>query len=130
MLAEDLLEKRDAPATPRSSSATLRQLTRYPWVLNPAEASDAGANVRRMHKKAVEYLGRVIDEHPSTPWAWLATKELEEPLGWAWSESTAPVPPTASQAGRNRPQFAPEEVERQRRLRERNKRREATRPQL
>jgi len=99
------------------------------WVLSPAESSDAGANVRRMHEKAMEYLSRVIDEHPMTPWAWLAKVELEEPLGWKWSEATVQVAQNRPQDP-NRPQFAPEEMERRRRQQERNQRRQATRPKL
>ncbi|MEO2036698.1 MAG: vWA domain-containing protein [Planctomycetaceae bacterium] len=112
----------------KSSPRFFQQQGSNLWILSPAESSDAGASVRRMHKKAMEYLSRVIDEHPSTPWSWLATKELEEPLGWAWSEST--VPANASSDGRNTPRDAAAEAERQRRLREREQRRDATRPSL
>jgi len=98
------------------------------WVLSPSDSSDAGASVRRMHKSAMEYLSRVIDEHPMTPWAWLAKVELKEPLGWEWSEATVQV--AQNQPDGNRPQFAPEEMERRRRQQERNQRRQATRPKL
>ena len=103
------------------------------WVLNPAEASDAGARVRRMHNKGLKYLSQVIDEHPSTPWAWLAKMELQEPLGWQWSEATVPVAenrPGNPNNAVNRPRFAPEDVERRRRQQQRNARRQATRPKL
>lgn len=100
------------------------------WTIRPAETSDAGARVRRMHDKAMEYLTRVIDEHPSTPWAWLAKIELEEPLGWEWQESFVQVAQNRNREDRNRPQFAAEEMERQQRQRERNQRRQATRPKL
>ena len=100
------------------------------WVLSPAERSDAGANVRRMHESSMKYLSRVIDEHPMTPWAWLAKVELEEPLGWQWSEAAVPVARNTTQPNGNRPRFAPEDMERRRRQQERNQRREATRPNL
>lgn len=100
------------------------------WIIRPAEASDAGARLRRMHEQAMEYLTRVIDEHPSTPWAWLAKIELEEPLGWEWRESFVKVAEARPRQNPNQPQFAPEEIERQRRQRERNQRRQATRPKL
>jgi hypothetical protein len=32
------------------------------------------------------YLNRVIKEHPGTPWAYLAHRELTTPLGWKWTE--------------------------------------------
>ncbi len=100
------------------------------WIINPAESSDAGASVRRLHKKAMEYLTRVIDEHPSTPWAWLAKVELEEPLGWDWQEFQIQVAESRPQSNPNQPQFAPEDDQRRRRQRERNQKREATRPKL
>jgi len=100
------------------------------WVLSPGDRSDAGANVRRMHENSMKYLSRVIDEHPMTPWAWLAKVELEEPLGWKWSEAAVPVARNTTQPNGNRPRFAPEEMERRRRQQERNQRREATRPNL
>jgi len=37
-------------------------------------------------KKARAYLQRVIEEHPDTPWAFIAQRELEEPWGWEWNE--------------------------------------------
>lgn len=36
--------------------------------------------------KSRVYLERVIQEHPDTPWALLARKELDEWLGWEWKE--------------------------------------------
>jgi hypothetical protein len=31
-------------------------------------------------------LQRVIDEHPNTPWAMMADRELQTPIGWKWTE--------------------------------------------
>ena len=39
-----------------------------------------------MAKKARAYLNRVIIEHPGTPWAVMATRELSENVGWEWTE--------------------------------------------
>jgi hypothetical protein len=33
------------------------------------------------------YLSRVVKEHEGTPWAMLAAKELENPIGFKWEES-------------------------------------------
>jgi len=99
------------------------------WVLSPAEASDAGAKVRRMHDKAMEYLNRVIDEHPRTPWSWLAKAELAEPLGWEWSEATVAVA-VRQTPDNNRPQFAPEEMQRRERDRRRAQLKASTTPKL
>lgn len=44
-----------------------------------------------MNDKALEYLNRVITEHPGTPWAYLAKVELRDPLGWEWVEAHTAV---------------------------------------
>lgn len=113
----------------KSTPRTFEKEGANQWVLSPADASDAGAQVRRMHDKAMEYLNRVIDEHPRTPWSWLAKAELEEPLGWEWSETTVAV--AARQTpDNNRPQFAPEEMERRERNRRRAQLKASTTPKL
>jgi len=113
----------------KSSPRTFEKEGANQWVLSPADASDAGAQVKRMHDKAMEYLSRVVDEHPRTPWAWLAKVELEEPLGWKWSEATVAVP-VQQTANNNRPQFAPEEMERRQRNRQRAQLKASTTPKL
>lgn len=42
--------------------------------------------LRALAEKSRVYLERVIAEHPDTPWALLARKELDEWLGWEWNE--------------------------------------------
>jgi len=37
-------------------------------------------------------LKRVVSEHPNTPWALLAQRELKDPLGFKWVETR--LPPT------------------------------------
>ena len=56
------------------------------WLLRPAGESDAGGEVSRLTRRSRELLEGVIDRHPGTPWAMLARKELDTPLGWAWKE--------------------------------------------
>ncbi|MCA9115485.1 MAG: VWA domain-containing protein [Planctomycetaceae bacterium] len=56
------------------------------WELVPSRNLDAGPQVKKLAKSAVEYLTRVVDEHPGTPWAMLAERELGTPLGWEWKE--------------------------------------------
>jgi len=58
------------------------------WNLQPSREITAGSDIRKLAQKAIEYLTRVIDEHPGTPWAMLAKRELEQPLGWAWVEAS------------------------------------------
>ncbi|MGV2341563.1 MAG UNVERIFIED_CONTAM: hypothetical protein LVR18_48875 [Planctomycetaceae bacterium] len=84
-----------------------------------------------MHDKAIVYLNRVIDEHPDTPWAFLAKMELSDPLGWQWRESQMEVPQMGGGGANGRaPQFAPEEEQRRRQQREMQRKREASRPKV
>jgi hypothetical protein len=57
------------------------------WLLRPSDTIEAGSELQRMAEKATTYLRRVITDHPQTPWASLARRELKFPLGWKWSES-------------------------------------------
>jgi len=57
------------------------------WVLRPSNEITVGSQLEKLAEKGRMYLTRVVEEHPDTPWAYLAQKELEEPIGWAWSES-------------------------------------------
>ena len=101
------------------------------WVLRPSDEINAGATVRKLHKKAQEYLTRVIDEHPGTPWQFLASVELNSKLGWAWHESKMQVAANNMGNGNNanNPQFA-EEEERRREMRKRQQKKNASRPKL
>lgn len=101
------------------------------WELVPAEDVAAGATVRRMHKKAIEYLTRVIDEHPDTPWAYLASVELGDPLGWGWKENKIQIAANRNMNNNaNRPQFAPEEEQAMQERRRRQQKKNESRPKL
>jgi hypothetical protein len=56
------------------------------WVLEPADTIEASSALQKLLTKAAMYLDRVIREHPGTPWALLAEREREIPLGWRWTE--------------------------------------------
>ena len=57
------------------------------WIVKPAnEVTVTGALEEMAAAQSREYLTRVRDQHPGTPWAYLAERELREPLGWKWSE--------------------------------------------
>ncbi len=60
------------------------------WKLASSPEIKSGPKMRKQAKIATEYLKRVVDDHPGTPWALLAKRELEQPLGWAWKESVNP----------------------------------------
>ena len=57
------------------------------WTLKPAKEVNAIPEIKKKAAKAATYLKRVIDQHPDTPWAELAERELSEPMGWEWTES-------------------------------------------
>ncbi len=59
------------------------------WKLVPSKEITSGPAIKKLEKRAMEYLTRVIDENPGTPWALMAERELSTPLGWAWEESRA-----------------------------------------
>ncbi len=74
------------------------------WVLQPAE-NYAGSSLEKLAEKAKVYLRRVVDEHPGTPWALIAERELKTPMGWDWTESHTGVndPPPAMGNGNANP---------------------------
>ena len=64
------------------------------WLLRPADAISTGSQTEKLAAKAKMYLERVVKEHPDTPWAMLAQRELETPIGWKWGETfTRPPEP-------------------------------------
>jgi hypothetical protein len=52
-------------------------------------------------KEAEALLKRVVDEHPETPWALLAERELQNPLGFKWVEAFVPPPRPAEDSPDN-----------------------------
>ncbi|MCA9080525.1 MAG: VWA domain-containing protein [Planctomycetaceae bacterium] len=62
------------------------------WRLRPSEEILSGPDVRKASEMTLEYLNRVIDEHPGTPWAAMAMREKSTPLGWAWEEFHQDIP--------------------------------------
>lgn len=80
------------------------------WRIMPSKSINAGQAVKKLEKQAATYLKRVIDDHPDTPWAELAAREISIPMGWEWQEFRNPsiLPANTS----------PEEARRQIRLAE------------
>lgn len=63
------------------------------WELRPSrDLSSTGSMNEKLADKANMYLERVINNHPETPWALLAKRELSTPFGWKWRESFTPPP--------------------------------------
>jgi hypothetical protein len=56
------------------------------WVLQASDSTGAGSKFEKAIKDAQMFLGRVIKDHPNTPWAYFAQRELEAKMGWEWGE--------------------------------------------
>jgi hypothetical protein len=70
------------------------------WVLEPSDSISVGSQHEKLAAKAKTYLERVVTDHPGTPWAMLAKRELETPLGWTWKEEfTNLAPPPRENPG-------------------------------
>ena len=71
--------KKDAPkfSNPKSNA----------WRLVPDEAIQYSKNAASAGEEAQSLLRRVVEDHPATPWALLAQRELENPLGFKWNET-------------------------------------------
>ncbi|MBX3440960.1 MAG: VWA domain-containing protein [Planctomyces sp.] len=71
------------------SPATFSDAKNNHWRIAPSKDIDiakVGPLVKQRADQARMYLSRVIDEHPGTPWAMLAQRELQHELGWQWQE--------------------------------------------
>ncbi|HYO26219.1 MAG TPA: VWA domain-containing protein, partial [Lacipirellulaceae bacterium] len=73
------------------------------WVLEPS-GDFAATSLERRAEEATNSLRRVASDHPGTPWAMLAERELSTPLGWRWDEAFSYLPPREDGGnGGNRP---------------------------
>jgi hypothetical protein len=77
--------KKDAPKfkDPKSNS----------WKLVATEEILSGDKVAKVAVETRALLKRVVDDHPNTPWALLAQRELKDPFGFKWVETYVPPPP-------------------------------------
>ena len=57
------------------------------WRLVPDEEIHYSDKAAAAAAEARSLLKRVVDEHPSTPWALLAQRELKDPFGFKWVET-------------------------------------------
>ncbi len=71
------------------------------WVLEPSNAITVGSKWEREAETARELLQGVVRDHPDTPWALLAKKELDVPLGWKWTEEFTDLDPPAERGPGN-----------------------------
>jgi hypothetical protein len=56
------------------------------WRLEPSDEVDSGGTHKRMAEDARSRLEEIVKNYPGTPWALIAERELEAPLGWKWIE--------------------------------------------
>ncbi len=77
--------KRDTPKFEKPSSNA--------WKMRPDEEVHLKGRDLANAKEARELLERVVKEHPGTPWALLARRELKDPFGFRWEEVTVPPRP-------------------------------------
>jgi hypothetical protein len=68
------------------------------WRLVPDEEIQYSKNAAAAGKEAEALLRRIIEEHPATPWALLAQRELENPFGFKWKETYVPPRPRMNMA--------------------------------
>jgi hypothetical protein len=72
------------------------------WALEPSDEISVGSQLEKMADRARMYLNRVITDHPGTPWAMLAERELKDKLGWKWKEEFTDLsPPPRMNAANN-----------------------------
>ncbi|HBP82680.1 MAG TPA: hypothetical protein DD662_09230 [Planctomycetaceae bacterium] len=73
------------------------------WVLRPSDIVNVGSRTEKYADQAREYLRKVVEDHPGTPWAFLAKRELGQPLGYAWDEIHTGIndPPKPRPPGNN-----------------------------
>ncbi len=60
------------------------------WRLAPDQAIQYSDKAVAASKEAQVLLHRVTEEHPATPWALMAARELKDPLGFKWVETFVP----------------------------------------
>jgi len=70
------------------------------WQLVPSDAVTVGSATEKLAKQARDLLTGVIENHPGTPWAHLATEELRMPLGYEWTETRTGVNDVKPMPGR------------------------------
>jgi hypothetical protein len=78
------------------------------WVLRTAD-DYAASSLEKLAQKSRTSLERVVANHPDTPWALLAKRELSTPMGWRWDETYQFIPPRPEPgSGNNRPRPEPQ----------------------
>jgi hypothetical protein len=76
------------------------------WRLAPDTEIHYSDKAAEAGKQAVALLKKVVADHPSTPWALLAQRELNDPMGFKWVEAHVQpaVPDNAAEAAAQKAQ--------------------------
>lgn len=82
--------KKDAPKFTKPNSNA--------WRMRPDEEVHLKGKDLADAKEAKELLERVIKDHPGTPWALLAKRELKDPFGFRWEELYVQPPKRMNEA--------------------------------
>jgi hypothetical protein len=78
------------------------------WQLR-VERELANSTLEKLAEQAESLLKQVVADHPGTPWAMLAERELATPLGWRWGETYTFIPDLAQVNNNAPPQQRPPE---------------------
>lgn len=87
--------KKDAPKFTKENSNA--------WRLVPDEEIHYSDKAAAAGKEATALLKRVVTNHPGTPWALLAQRELKDPLGFKWQETNVPPRPKPNESAKTKP---------------------------
>jgi len=79
-------------ANMKTSPKSFSNETDNMWRLVASDKIESGPEMRKAAEQAKVYLKRVIDDHPGTPWALLAERELSTEMGWSWQSFSRPIP--------------------------------------
>lgn len=72
------------------------------WVLQSSREL-ANSTLERYGEQSETLLRQVAKEHAGTPWAMLAERELQTPLGWKWNEDYTFIPELEPPSNNNNP---------------------------
>lgn len=82
-----------ACATMKAKGADFVDQKSNRWQFKPDKELHFGTQSERQAKEATRLLRRCVDENPGTPWARLAQRELDHPLGFLVKEAYVAPPP-------------------------------------
>jgi hypothetical protein len=78
------------------------------WQLASIKGPEISTALAKDATAARQYLERVISDHPGTPWAYDAERELSQPMCWRWEEAFSNVAALLANAGQNVPRPQPQ----------------------